>query len=1003
MIRLGISKQIIIIALLPALIVATILSTYYIWDQFDSLSKALNRNGELIAKQFSPVAEYAVYSGNIELIKPLANSIIEDKSVLRIQILDKNNNSILDIKDPENQAPEKISIIKKLLGDVLNVKNQQISFIEPIISAEIRLVEDKDKDKITKETKHSDNNKIGSVVITLTTKFTANEQLERIQLDILIALAILLLTTLIVIRVISNITRPIKSLTQTVRNITSGDLDAHIELNSTGELGILESCINQMKNELKASQTDLEIQLDIFTKELQQTLEELEIRNAELDITRSKAIYASNAKSEFLANMSHEIRTPLSGIIGFTELLQGTTLSRQQKDYANTIQKSSKSLLQIINDILDLSKIESGKTEISTSEFNIIDIIEDIINLLSPVALDKNIELFYRIKKNVPVIIKSDPFRIHQILTNLIGNAIKFTEKGYVYLQVTTEVVTHGCAVYEPKNGVVAQGCAVNEPKDGVVAQGCAVNEPKDGEDEVEKMKISIKFSVSDTGIGMSKSDKQKLFKAFTQADTSITRRFGGTGLGLVISRKLTLLMKGEIGFDSTEGKGSTFWFCVPVFFNVAPPVPEVLKKSRLAAVKIALISNHFIAKQAFKTLFKNAQCTVNDYSVDKLTAEVLTRADDIEKDNDVIVFFLSRNDINRKNTVKNLSKLSFSKPSLLIASTRSHKKLRNLQQHIFDAAVFTSEKTELIKQKLINTINKNTTELSVENMTDESTKCTDWSNINVMVVDDNEVNLRLAEIILHKHKCRATTARSGEQALDYASMRSFDIVFMDLHMPGLDGYATTKKIREITPGKQPVIIALTANALPQEKEKVINSGMNGILIKPVSDAMLQKVLNQWTMNSTTSKDPQISVMNTVINPPEFTDQTSVDIPTNNNGKYEKVLDQGKNIFSIDLAKEFTGENEELAYELFSMLRAELDDYRKKITIAIKNADLKKLHEQAHKLHGASRCCGTTELKNSSSHIENLINQNIKFDIEKETRALLIAIKNVKDYKITAL
>ncbi len=196
--------------------------------------------------------------------------------------------------------------------------------------------------------------------------------------------------------------------------------------------------------------------------------------------------------------------------------------------------------------------------------------------------------------------------------------------------------------------------------------------------------------------------------------------------------------------------------------------------------------------------------------------------------------------------------------------------------------------------------------------------------------------------------------------------------------MPGLDGYEATQKIREITPGEQPVIIALTANAMPWEKEKAMQAGMNGILIKPVSDSLFQKVINQWVLKEPIEtagvKDSGLS-------------QTNNDDDTNS-------------VFSIKLAKEFTGNNEELAYELFDMLRAELSSYKEAISLAVENNDITKLRDTVHKLHGASRCCGTTELKQSSSHIETMITQNINFDMEKEITVLLTAIKNVADYKI---
>ncbi|GMR00769.1 MAG: two-component sensor histidine kinase BarA [Gammaproteobacteria bacterium] len=904
---LGLSKQIIILAILPALLVGMMLSVYFTYDQLSFITQSQKKYGNFIIEQIKPVVEHALINNDMKTLKPVLRSIISNENVDYIRISNTTNNDVITINNLKSHDHNSHSFFHMLMED-----EHLIDFSTPVYH-----------DYIFPDGT-SFREVIANIEIKLNTEWATTDKIEHIIRGSAITLATLIILSLFILKLSKAIISPIKSLTDSVRNITAGDLDSHINLSSTGELGILESCINHMKDELKDSRTDLETQLDIYTDELQQTMEELEIRNAELDITRSKAIYANNAKSEFLANMSHEIRTPLSGIIGFTELLQGTQLSTQQQDYSDTIHKSAQHLLEIINDVLDLSKIESGKTEITTSEFNLVDIIEDIINLLSTSALEKNIELLYRIEKNVPTIIHSDPFRIHQILTNLIGNAIKFTDEGYVYLQV---------------------------------ASG-----------EIIDADSSVKFTVSDTGIGMSSTDKKKLFKAFTQADTSITRRFGGTGLGLVISRKLTMLMHGEIGFDSTKGEGSTFWFSIPVI-----PVSAELKPSDLNNKNIAFISNHFIAKQAYKTLFENWHCQVNDYSL-----EDLNNLSDIENSNDIVVFFLSRKEIISGNTTEILNKLVFSKPSFLIASTRSHSELRNLQQHIFDSAVFTSEKIEIIKQKLINTINKRTQEIEIDVLDDTMPASIDWSNINIMAVDDNDVNLRLAEIILHKHKARVTTARSGAQAIDYASMNSYDIIFMDLHMPGLDGYETTKKIREVTPGKQPVIIALTANAMPQEKDKVIQSGMNGILIKPVSDSILQKVVNQWVFKESI-KTPAIGKTNSI----------------------DPHQDAGSNtIFSIELAKEFTGDNEELAYELFEMLREELDNYKDAITAAIRNNSLTDLCEQVHKLHGASRCCGTTELKQTSSHIETLINQNINFDIEKETSQLLTAIRNVADYKI---
>jgi len=616
--------------------------------------------------------------------------------------------------------------------------------------------------------------------------------------------------------------------------------------------------------------------------------------------------------------MSHEIRTPLSGIIGFTELLHGTELSEQQNDYTDTIRKSANNLLEIINDILDLAKIESGKTEINYSEFHLIDIIEDIINLLTPTAYEKNIELFYRVDNVIPEVIQADPVRIHQVITNLVGNAIKFTETGYVYLQVSRG--------------------------------------------EIDNTEYSIKFTVTDTGIGMNESDRKNLFKAFTQADTTITRRFGGTGLGLVISRKLTLLMNGEIGFDSEPDKGSTFWFCIPV-----TPLQDRTENSRFDIIlenkKIGVFTTHHIVTEIYKNMLESWHGQFYELHLSELLNN-----NKKHQEYDAIIVYISRDDFNNTELLNKLKSSHIFHPNILIASTRSYNHLKKLQDNTFDTAIFASEKSTLIQKGVFDRINHQ--QYNPDTIRDHysTIEKTDWSDLNIMVVDDNDISLRLAEIILHKNNVNVITARSGEQAIDYAKSHQFDIIFMDLHMPGIDGYETAERIRKSD--KNTVIIALTANAMTQDSEKINRSGMNDIIIKPASDHVMQTIINQWIYH----KKPE--------NPAE--EETKLPVNT---------------VFSLESAKEFTGNNEALALELFSMLRAELDEYITDIKQFFKENRLDELKKVIHKLHGASRCCGTLDLKNISGEIETLINHGVELDLDSKINKLLEAINQVREFK----
>lgn len=342
------------------------------------------------------------------------------------------------------------------------------------------------------------------------------------------------------------IVNPIQGMIKTVVQIREGDLDARIPEVSKGELGELEQGINNMAETILASYTDMQSSVDQATSDLRETLETIEIQNIELDMARREAQQANQVKTEFLANMSHEIRTPLNGIIGFARLLGRSNLTRKQEDYVSTIMSSSQVLLTIINDVLDFCKIEAGKLMLDNRSTNLREAIEDVLTMLEPASSAKGLEVVSLFYADVPEQLVFDPLRLKQVLTNLINNAIKFTDEGSVVIRTMIE--------------------------------------------QQQQNKATVRISVTDTGIGLTKTQQKALFQAFSQADSSTAREFGGTGLGLVISKRLVEQMGGDIGLESVKDKGSTFWFNIKS--EVAPAVQQPPKLLGLDGKTIAVIES---------------------------------------------------------------------------------------------------------------------------------------------------------------------------------------------------------------------------------------------------------------------------------------------------------------------------------------------------------------------------------------------------------------------------
>lgn len=526
--------------------------------------------------------------------------------------------------------------------------------------------------------------------------------------------------------------------------------------------------------------------------------ENAERKKAEELLIKAKADaeHASKMRADFLSTMSHEIRTPLNAIIGLTGLLQETRLDQEQADYLDTIHMSGDALLAIINDILDYSKIEAGKMEMENEPMTIWHPVEDAFDIVGAKANAKNIDLIYDIAENVPVRIKGDITRIRQILINLVGNAIKFTEKGEIIVRVR-----------------------------------------ETGE---EKDKRTLEFSVQDTGIGIPPDGINKLFEAFSQVDTSTTRKYGGTGLGLMISQKLTHLMGGRIWVESKPGIGSTFFFTVQTEVAEGDECPNrgYLKNIRGREVLIVddnptnleILSKRLkkwglIVKVAAEPqyawkLLKNGydpDICILDYHMPVMGGIELAEKILTEKGRDYPLIMLSSEGGPKNQEEKALFKSWLTKP------VRKEQLFRAIVCSISTEKILEDAKKKAQPQK------------------------TSFSDLKVLIAEDNIINQKVAIRQLEKFGCEIKIANHGKEALDIVQDEYFDIVFMDMQMPLMDGITATRGIRALeSEFADTVIIAMTANATFEDRDRCLDAGMNDFLSKPVNGNDLEAILKKW-------------------------------------------------------------------------------------------------------------------------------------------------------------
>ena len=683
---------------------------------------------------------------------------------------------------------------------------------------------------------------------------------------------------------------------------------------------------------ISTQRKELENTMSVLS-ETQDKLISAERKRADALRTAKEAAEASaQAKGDFLANMSHEIRTPMNAILGLTELIEKTGLSPKQKDYTDKIHSSAESMLGIINDILDISKLESGKMKIEHTQFNLEDVLENIVDMFYGKAADKALDIIICGTNYIPCNIIGDPLRLSQVLINLIANAVKFTSSGHIIVRASFE--------------------------------------------SIDQNKITLRFSVADSGIGIPKEKIPSLFDSFSQVDSSTTRKYGGTGLGLSISKKIVEMMNGHIWVDSKLKKGSTFYFTTEFTIDKSAEDTKVKPDEKLKG-KRALVFD----KNPAIGFFMQEELLPIGVSVDSAVDldDILTPY--FYEDEKYDICYIDQVTINRLGH-SGFEKL-ISDPKLkgcpIVLMTGFDKKIEPYLEKKISSFI-----SKPIKySSLLNTTSKLLSGYEIHRTSKDRIKDSkNWSEdcfkgINILVVDDNDINLQVAKEILDLTSANITTAYNGLQALDAVAQKSFDIILSDIQMPEMDGYELARRLKQSKTMQSTPLIAMTAHALEGAKDLCMEAGMDDYISKPIESHQLFTVVDKWVRDKVEERNSQYK---------KASDQD--DRP-----REVGIFDLNEKTVDIKSALRRINNNETILKNVFLSFYSHYKDAPGRITELANNSKYFDAERYAHTIKGLAGTIGAEQLSLSALALEDLFKDGSNFE-EEDFSELLEVFKS---------